>query len=59
MVQRLQSERDARMANLKEALTMVHKLMEFEGRHVGNVVTQDNPPAPRHSLADRIKAVSG
>jgi hypothetical protein len=56
MAQQVQSERDARIADLKGSLTATHKLMEFEARHVGNVMTLENPPAPRHSLADRIKA---
>jgi hypothetical protein len=59
MVQQVQSERDARIADLKGALTVIHKLREFEDRHVGNGVTLDSPSALRHSLADRIKAASG
>jgi hypothetical protein len=59
MVQQMQIERDARIADLKGALTVIHKFREFEDRHVGNVVTLENPPALRHSLADRIKAASG
>jgi len=55
----LQSERDARIADLKEALAMIHKFREFEDRHVGNVVTPENPSAPRLSLANRIQAASG
>ena len=55
MVQQLQSERDAKVADLKGALAMIEKLMEFESGFVGNVVTLENPSAPRPSLADRIK----
>jgi hypothetical protein len=57
MVQQLQSERDARVADLKGALAMINKLMEFEHGLVGNVVA--NSPAPHLSLADRIKAAGG
>jgi hypothetical protein len=47
------------IADLKEALAMIHKFREFEDRHVGNVVTPENPSAPRLSLANRIQAASG
>jgi len=59
MVQQLQSERDARVADLKGTHAMINNFMEFEARHVGNVVELANPPAPRLSLAERIKTASG
>jgi hypothetical protein len=58
MAQQLQSEQDARIAELKGALTLIHRFREFEDRHLGNVVTLENPSAPRRSLAGRIKAAA-
>jgi hypothetical protein len=58
MIQQLQSERDARVADLKGAHAMINKFMEFEARHMGNVTTLENPSTPRFSLADRIQAAS-
>lgn len=55
-VQRLQSERDARVADLQGAHAMVNKLIEFEVGFMDNVVSLSNPQTPRLSLADRIKA---
>jgi hypothetical protein len=54
--QQLQSERDARVAELQGAHTMINKLVEFEAGFMDNVVTLSNPQAPRLSLAKRIKA---
>jgi hypothetical protein len=50
-IQQLQSERDARIADLKAGLAMIAKFMEFEGRFLGNV----SPPSsssPLVALAD-------
>jgi hypothetical protein len=58
MVQQLQSERETKIADLKSALTMIEKLMQFENGYMGNVVPLENPSAPRPSLSDRIKAAS-
>jgi hypothetical protein len=58
MVQQLQSERDAKVADLKGALAMIEKLMQFENGYMGNVVPLENPSASRPSLADRINAAS-
>jgi hypothetical protein len=58
-VQQLQSERDARVAELQGAHTMINKLIEFEAGFMDNVVTLSNPQAPRLSLAKRIKVASG
>lgn len=52
-------ERDATVAGLQESHTMINKLIEFEASFMDNVVTMSNPPAPRLSLAKRIKAASG
>jgi hypothetical protein len=58
-VQRLQSERDARIADLQGAHAMINKLIEFESGRMGdNVLTLENPPASQPSLADRIRAVN-
>ncbi len=38
---------------------MINKLIEFEASFMDNVVTMSNPPAPRLSLAKRMKAASG
>lgn len=58
-IQQLQSERDARLADLKGAQAMIDRLIEFEAGLEGNVVPLASPPAPRPSLADRIKAAGG
>ena len=52
-IKQLQNERDMRLEDLKSALTMIQKLMEFENRFADNVVTLESP-APRTSLADRM-----
>ena len=38
---------------------MIEKLMAFEDSLMGNVVNLVNPPAPRLSPAERIKAANG
>jgi len=58
MVQQLQSERDARVADLKGSLAMIEKLIQFEDGIMGNVVKLENAPASQPSLADRMKAVN-
>jgi hypothetical protein len=58
MVEQLHNERDARVADVKEAHAMINKFMEFEARQVGNVVELANPQAPGRSLVDRRKAAS-
>ena len=47
ILERLQNERDAKIADLKSELAMVAKFMEFEQRFLGNA----SPPASRHSAA--------
>ena len=59
MAQQLQSERDARIADLKGSLAMIEKLIQFETGIVSNVVKLENAPASQPSLADRIKAANG
>jgi hypothetical protein len=51
-VQRLQAERDARVSELKGALAMLERLMQFENNLTGNVLAQEP------SLAERINAVN-
>ena len=58
MAQQLQSERDARIADLKGSLAMIEKLIQFETGIMGNVVPLENAPASQPSLADRMKAVN-
>ena len=50
-IKQLQNERDARVAELKESMAMLAKLVEFEQREIGNVP----PDSPQHSLADFIE----
>ena len=50
-IKQLQNERDARVADLKESMAMLAKLVEFEQREIGNVP----PDSPQHSLADFIE----
>lgn len=58
VVQQLQRERDARIADLTETLTMIDKLMQFECGVTDKVVTLENLPAQQPSLTDRIRAVN-
>jgi hypothetical protein len=57
VMQKLQNERDAKVSDLKATLAMIDKLMQFEARAMDKVVTLD-PPAPQHSIVDRIRAVN-
>jgi hypothetical protein len=56
MAQQLQSERDARIADLKGSLAMIEKLIQFETGIMGKPL--ENAPASHPSLADRMKAVN-
>jgi hypothetical protein len=58
MAQQMQSERDARVADLKGSLAMIEKLIHFETGIMGNVVPLENGPASHPSLADRMKAIN-
>jgi hypothetical protein len=51
-VQRLQNERDARIADLKAGLAMISKFVEFEGRFLGNAAPPAPPLSPLMALAD-------
>jgi hypothetical protein len=58
VVQQLERERDARIADLNQTLAMIDKLMQFESGVIDKVVTLENLPTRQPSLTDRIKAVS-
>ena len=55
VMQQLQSERDARVADLKGTLAMIDKLMQFESGVMDKVVTLEHPPASQPSLVDRMR----
>ena len=55
VMQQLQSERDARVADLKGTLAMIDKLMQFESGVMDKVVTLEHPAASQPSLADRMR----
>ena len=55
MMQQLQHERDARVADLKGTLAMIDKLMQFESGAMDKVVTLEHPAASQPSLADRMR----
>ena len=58
MAQQLQSERDARVSDLKETLGMIDRLMQFETGTVAKVVTLENVPGSQPSRAERIRAAN-
>jgi hypothetical protein len=58
VVQQLQRERDARIADLSETLAMIEKLVQFESGVMDKVVTLENLPTPQSSLAERIRAAN-
>ena len=43
VVQQLQNERDARVAELQGTHSIINKLIEFESAFMGNVVPLENP----------------
>jgi len=45
VVQQLQSERDARVAELQGTHMIINQLLEFESAFIGNVVPLENPQA--------------
>ena len=55
MMQQLQNERDARVADLKGTLAMIDKLLQFESGAMDKVVTLEHPAASQSSLADRMR----
>ena len=63
LMQQLQGERDARIAELTETLAMIDKLMQFESGIGEKVVTLPHPPvakppAANPSLIDRLRSAS-
>lgn len=58
VVQQLQRERDARIADLNQTLAMIDKLMEFESGVMAKVVPLENLLPPQDSLTDRIRAAN-
>jgi hypothetical protein len=59
MIQQLQTERDARIADLKSLLIMVERLIEYEDGYMGAVVTLPSSSVQHLTLSDRIKAANG
>ena len=55
VIQQLQNERDARVADLKGTLAMIDKLMQFESGAMDKVVSLAHPPGSQPSLADRMR----
>jgi hypothetical protein len=53
ILQQLQSEQDAKIADLKSGLPMIAKLMEFEQQFLGTV-SPPVPSSPLVALADRF-----
>jgi hypothetical protein len=45
VVQQLQNDRDARVAELQGTHSIINKLIEFESAFMGNVVPLENPQA--------------
>ena len=63
VMQQLQAERDAKIAELTETLAMINKLMQFECGIGDKVVTLAHPPvakppAANSSLIDRLRSAS-
>ena len=58
MAQQLQSERDARVSDLKETLGMIDRLMQFETGTVAKLVTLENVPGSQPSRTERIRAAN-
>ena len=58
MAQKLQRERDARIADLKSMLAMVQRMIEFENSHMDKVVTLPSTSVRHMTLAERMAAVS-
>ena len=60
LMEQMQAERDAKIAELSETLAMINKLMQFEFGIGDKVVTLPHPPAANHptSLVDRIRSAS-
>ena len=61
VMQQMQAERDAKIAELTETLAMINKVMQFESGIGDKVVTLSpspaaNAPAAKPSLVDRIRS---
>ena len=60
MVERLRNEHDASVADLKETLAMIAKLMELEEQHMATMSpdTTPSPPSSQHAnLAEKLRRV--
>jgi hypothetical protein len=59
MVERLRNEHDASVADLKETLAMIAKLMEFEERHIANMSHDATPPSSSQhaNLTQKLRRV--
>ena len=56
VVQQLQNQRDAKVADLKDTLVMIKKLIQFETSAMNDeVLTLEHPSASQSSLADRMR----
>ena len=55
MVEQLQNEHDASVADLKACLAMIAKMMEFEERHVANLSA--DPPPPLANPTQKLRRV--
>ena len=61
VMQQMQAERDAKIAELTETLAMINKVMQFESGIGDKVVTLPHPPAAtppatKPSLVDRLRS---
>ena len=54
MVEQLRNEHDVRVADSKECLAMLAKLMEFEERHIANM-SPETPSPSSSQHADRAQ----
>jgi hypothetical protein len=58
VVQQMQSERDARVADLKSRLAMLEEFIEFEQKLMGNVVPLPKASTLPRSLVERIRTAN-
>jgi hypothetical protein len=58
VMQQMQSERDARIAELTETLGMINKLMQFESGIEDKVVTLPHAPAANPPAANLTEAIA-
>ena len=60
MIEQVRNEHDASVADLKAALAMIAKLMEFEERHMASVspdTTSSPPSSQRANLVQKLSRV--